>query len=193
MSNLGVYCSSSDVAALVQESRNLTRKSTRRGSNCITFSRGRVGCSRIGCPWLDRPDIEVSCIYMYTVFTRLTKISLPQGQSYIMERIYYNGSFNAVKPRKAYLVNRGKTLSPVFTSLACTQTLFNLSFRSARSTDFEKNLEGLWTGYPSLAKFATSRNKKGWPRFFPVFTVAKINCDETRTNTMWGLRRTICV
>ena len=33
---------------------------------------------------------------------------------------------------------RGKTLSPVLTSLACTQTLFSLSFRSARSTDFER-------------------------------------------------------
>ena len=31
MSSLGVYCSGSDVAALVQESRNLTRKSTRPG------------------------------------------------------------------------------------------------------------------------------------------------------------------
>ena len=80
MSNLGVYCSSSDVAALVQESRNLTRKSTRRGSNCITFSRGRVGCSRIGCPWLDRSDIEVSCIYMYTVFTRMN--AKPALQNY---------------------------------------------------------------------------------------------------------------
>ena len=42
MSNLGVYCSSSDVAALVQESRNLTRKSTRPGGaqtvHVITFS-----------------------------------------------------------------------------------------------------------------------------------------------------------
>ena len=110
-----------------------------------------------------------------------------------MERIYYNGSFNAVKPRKAYLVNRGKTLSPVFTSLACTQTLFNLSFRSARSTDFEKIIEGLWTGKKNRQNLQLVEIRKDDRVFFPVFTVPKINCEETRTNTMWDLRRTICV